>query len=234
MSEKIFNYCERGLDPSFWAEPLNAITNGAFIVASLFLFRAILSRPAVRDDLLVHFLALTVAAIGVGSFLFHTFAERWAGAADVIPIMIFMLTAVFATMIRLFRTPIWGGLLMVLGFVGLMYASFQLRPLIGGGTIGQSLGYAPALLMLFVHGAILSWMGRPAGSWLLAAALVFTVSLTTRSIDRGYCEMFTIDGHVVGSHFVWHLLNGVTLYLTTMAFVRHGPRAARRDALSNA
>ena len=33
--QKIFAYCERGLDPSFWAEPVNALTNLGFILASL-------------------------------------------------------------------------------------------------------------------------------------------------------------------------------------------------------
>ena len=28
--DKIFAYCERGLNPGFWAEPLNAISNAAF------------------------------------------------------------------------------------------------------------------------------------------------------------------------------------------------------------
>ena len=27
MNQKIFAYCERGQDPGFWAEPLNAVTN---------------------------------------------------------------------------------------------------------------------------------------------------------------------------------------------------------------
>jgi hypothetical protein len=32
---KVYSYCERGGDPTFWAEPLNAISNGAFIIAVL-------------------------------------------------------------------------------------------------------------------------------------------------------------------------------------------------------
>ena len=32
---KVYNYCERGGDPGFWAEPLNAISNGAFVIAGL-------------------------------------------------------------------------------------------------------------------------------------------------------------------------------------------------------
>ena len=35
LGEKIFIYCERGQDPSFWAEPLNAVTNAAFILAAI-------------------------------------------------------------------------------------------------------------------------------------------------------------------------------------------------------
>ena len=71
--EPIDNYCER-LDPSFWAEPLNALSNASFIVAGMLLLQwrrlPMRSLPALA-------LILTVLVIGVGSFLFHTFANRW-------------------------------------------------------------------------------------------------------------------------------------------------------------
>ena len=54
-------YCER-TGAGFWAEPVNAMTNLAFLVA----------------------------AVGVGSFLWHTFATPWAEWADVIPIGLFI------------------------------------------------------------------------------------------------------------------------------------------------
>ncbi|MEP1931714.1 MAG: hypothetical protein ABJJ37_10590 [Roseibium sp.] len=37
LSDQVNNYCER-LSPEFWSEPLNAVTNVAFIVAAVAAF----------------------------------------------------------------------------------------------------------------------------------------------------------------------------------------------------
>ena len=39
---RIFRYCERGGDAAFWAEPVNAATNAAFIIAALLALRELL------------------------------------------------------------------------------------------------------------------------------------------------------------------------------------------------
>ena len=82
-STPIDQYCER-LDPSFWAEPVNALTNVAFIVAAAM---ALLEwRRAGGRDRPVLALIVVVFAIGLGSFAFHTLATRGARLLDVIPI----------------------------------------------------------------------------------------------------------------------------------------------------
>ena len=83
-----FGYCER-IDGSFWAEPLNAVTNAAFLVAALagfWLWR----RQGGRDAVTLVLIEL-VFAIGIGSFLFHTVPNRWTLLADVVPIQLFAL-----------------------------------------------------------------------------------------------------------------------------------------------
>lgn len=43
---------------------------------------------------------------------------------------------------------------------------------------------------------------------------VFLASLTFRSIDDAICS------HVaIGTHFLWHILNGVVLYLSMRALI---------------
>jgi uncharacterized membrane protein YhhN len=64
-----YGYCER-LSGAFWAEPWNALTNGAFLlaaVAALQLWRR--SGGSGRPTLA---LVALVFAIGIGSFLYHT------------------------------------------------------------------------------------------------------------------------------------------------------------------
>ena len=89
-TEAIDAYCERS-DPSFWAEPINAVTNLAFVLAGLWMWRRCAGVPA-----LGRLLAAVLVAIGIGSFLFHTFAQPWAGLADVLPIVAFILIYIFA------------------------------------------------------------------------------------------------------------------------------------------
>ena len=69
--EHIDLYCERS-SPEFWAEPINALTNASFLIAAGAIWFT--SR---RSDTIVPavwlFIALA-AAIGIGSFVFHTVA----------------------------------------------------------------------------------------------------------------------------------------------------------------
>jgi hypothetical protein len=81
------NYCER-TDAGFWSEPLNALTNGAFILAAAFGF--CLWRRAGGRDWPGLWLIAVVLLVGIGSFLFHTLANRWSRLADVLPIAVFI------------------------------------------------------------------------------------------------------------------------------------------------
>ena len=71
MGRKLFEYCERGFDPGFWAEPLNAITNAAFIIAAAMATMMWLRIPAAERRWVDAWLLLVLYAIGIGSFLLH-------------------------------------------------------------------------------------------------------------------------------------------------------------------
>src|SRR3972149_2257051 len=80
-------YCER-LGPSFWAEPVNALTNVAFFVAAWAAFR--LWQREGNGDHAILALILVVAAVGLGSLAFHTRATRGAMLLDGVPIRGFL------------------------------------------------------------------------------------------------------------------------------------------------
>src|SRR5258707_12550767 len=80
-------YCER-TDASLWAEPANALTNAAFLIAAAAAF--LLWRRAGGRDWPALALIVVVVAVGLGSFTFHTVATRGAMLADVTPIAIFI------------------------------------------------------------------------------------------------------------------------------------------------
>ena len=104
---KVYIYCERGLDPQFWAEPLNAVSNAAFIVAGLAALYRLSTRRDINRGTDVWLLSGLVLVIGTGSFLFHTFAEQWASLADVLPISLFILGFLFVALRSLAGLPWW-------------------------------------------------------------------------------------------------------------------------------
>ena len=87
----------------------------------------------------------------------------------------------------------------------------MLRPLLSG-----SAAYAPALLALVVTGSVLAARSHRVGRYLLAAAAVFFVSLTLRTLDEPLCSVLPS-----GTHFLWHLINAATLAILLVAAARH-------------
>ena len=206
-------YCER-TGPEFWAEPLNAVTNLAFIVAAFFLVRMILRADAsVRRDAGIWVLTGLVFVIGIGSGLFHTFATRWALLMDVIPIAIFILIYTWYAVRRFAAAPAWVCALSVAAVLGLAMAVPPLTGFRGGS-------YVAALTALVVIGSYLKFgRGHPGGAALLLAAATFAVSLTFRTVDTPFCETLPF-----GTHFMWHVLNGCVLFIVVRALVLFGRR----------
>lgn len=150
------NYCERD-SAAFWAEPVNAVSNGAFLVAAAYAY--ILWRRAGREDLPVLLLIGVTGIVGIGSFLFHTFANRWSLLADVLPIMVFIYGYFLLAMRRYFGLGIIAGgaitlafLAFNVGFVDAWRAVFGTGPI---ATANGSVGYFPAALALIGVGGLL-------------------------------------------------------------------------------
>lgn len=212
-SDFIDAYCER-VGPDFWAEPINAFTNLGFIAAGLALSLQLSQTRRQADDNGANWILVgLIFAIGIGSFLFHTLAVFWAALADTIPIGLFILVATYLAMTRLVGLPSWGGLLGVIGVLALAIGPPALVGLAGGP-------YVAALLAMTAIGLFLRFARRhPAGPRLLAAAGIFAISLSLRTIDEPACDTLPI-----GTHFFWHLLNAIVLYLVTSAMIQYGSR----------
>ncbi|GEP10658.1 ceramidase domain-containing protein [Methylobacterium gnaphalii] len=216
----VMAYCER-LDGGFWAEPLNAVSNGAFLAAAgVAVLRE--QRGKQRDPAAL-VLAGLVTAVGIGSFLFHTLANRWSMLADVIPIGLFIYAYLLLALRRFLDLPGLAAITMTMAF-----AAFNL----GFGTLadmalGQSsaaltngsIDYVPAVLVLVIVGGTLAISSIPArrraGLSLLGIALIFLLSLIFRTIDRSVCRELAS-----GTHFLWHLLNATVLYLLIITALR--------------
>ncbi|MBA54810.1 MAG: hypothetical protein CMK89_10185 [Pseudomonadales bacterium] len=216
MFESIDNYCER-IGSAFWAEPFNAVTNLAFIVAAYFGWK-LMKRLSVQS--LGHvFLISVLFTIGVGSFLFHTFATRWAELADIIPILVFQITFLWLysrEVIRLNRS--WAALAMLVFFC-VAGAGFQMKALLGLGPaepspVNGSEMYAGALVGVLVLAIYHLVSAKKSRFMLLAAFGFFCLSLTFRTLDMAVCQIWPL-----GTHYLWHLCNAAVLYLSLKALL---------------
>ena len=181
-TDKIFAYCERAGDPAFWAEPFNAISNVAFLIAALAGAVLLVRTPNARERRIEWGLVLLVTIIGIGSFLFHTYATRWASVADTAPIGIFMIGYLGFAM-RRFLGASYVAVLVALGLfiAALRYAGSipcdpELLPITvaaGRPCFNGSLGYVPALGALLLMGAVLIVRGHAAGWPVFMGGVVF-------------------------------------------------------------
>lgn len=208
-------YCER-LAPGFWGEPLNAVSNLAFLVAAVAVW--LLARSAAmatgRPAASLHALAGLIGLIFLGSSAFHTTATRWGAALDSGFIAIFLLYYI-VLFIRLFWTAPWRRAWLAAP----AFLAFTAAVALTLGQLFRGPGmYLSALLGLFVLAAIL-YRSRHADRvphWrpFALAGAVFAVSLTFRTIDHTVCS-----GMPTGTHFLWHILNACTLFLVSYAAI---------------
>ncbi len=206
----IDGYCER-LEPGLLAEPVNALTNFAFIIAAVIAF----TKFGARRYPITFVLSLILGAIGVGSLLFHTFANRLTVIADVIPIALFVLTYLFATnryVARMRPVPAVMVTLLFFPYSWLMIAALSAAfPWLGG-----SVGYVPIALMILLY-SLLLWRRWPLFAKDLAIGFgLLVISISFRWLDEPVCHLIP-----VGTHFVWHILNAVMLAWMIVALEKH-------------
>jgi hypothetical protein len=72
--------------------------------------------------------------------------------------------------------------------------------------LNGSVGYLPALAALIA--VALTARERSTRHNLGLAAVIFAISLAFRTVDIAICPQF-----LLGTHFIWHILNAVLLYV---------------------
>ena len=227
-------YCER-TDAGYWSEPINAITNLSFILAALWGYwtyhRLHKKNRETKEDILILIAIFMAGLIGVGSFLFHTHAQVWSSFADVIPIWTFVAYYLFLAIYRIVGTSlvrafrIYGITLVCIIAVLFAFSRFLLATNetdAGGDGLNGSTQYLPGIIALYGFALVLQLRKHAARGWILAAAVVFTISIFFRSIDMRVCSAFPL-----GTHFLWHTLNGLFIGLLLQTLVRFGRKSAR-------
>ena len=207
LSKPIDIYCER-LDIGIWAEPINAVTNVAFILASIFMW--------LRCKNLVEgrILSFLLFSIGCGSFLFHTFAQTWAAILDVAAILIFILTYIFIANRRFLA---WSKMVSLIGVI--LFFPYQLllaNILSNIQFFGSSVQYIPVAILIFIYSGLLRKTEPNLSRGLLIGATILCLSIVFRIIDEPLCSILS-----VGTHFVWHILNAIMLSWMIEILRRH-------------
>jgi hypothetical protein len=199
-------YCER-VGSSLLAEPINAISNVAFIVAAWAAWRLAKRNGTLSTG--VKALIGLAGSTAIGSMLWHTFANTWSLYLDVIPIVLFMVGFLW-----LYVRDVMGK---SAGFAVLFGAAFfasalLVRPI--GDEIHGAPSYLPGLLLVLVLGLYHVIQRKPDRFTLLAAAGTYFTALFFRTIDNELCHYMTI-----GTHWIWHILIALVTYLVMRSLI---------------
>ncbi len=210
-------YCER-IDPSLWAEPLNAISNLAFILAALVMWL----RTRNQGMPLAVWLCVVLAAIGVFSGAFHTWAVVGTAVLDSLSILVFILLYIFAANRDYWHLSFWPALgvtALFFPYAAALVPVFQLVPGLGG-----SAAYGPVPLLILIYSFLLRHRAPETARGMALGAVILVVSLTFRTLDLPLCSVWPS-----GTHIAWHLLNGLMLGWMIEVYRRHRLREAAQS-----
>ena len=192
-----FLYCERTNLEAF-GEPLNAISNIAFILCGIILI--------FRKGMILNPLPYSVIFIGISSFLFHYLPNKIFSTLDIFSILLF----VIMYNVMLTRNILnYSVNYTILSSVTLLIISFFTGVFLFKTIIGTSGFYIGLLLyMIYIFYYVKNFQNV---KYFLCAIAIFFVSIIFRSIDPYLCNSIFF-----GTHFIWHILNSVVIYLLSI------------------
>ena len=205
-AEQFDEYCER-VGYALLAEPINALSNLAFIVAAWAAWR--LARRTGTLPTGVKVLIALAGSTAVGSMLWHTFANTWSLYLDVIPIGGFMIGFLWLYVRQVMGKGV--------GFAALSEGAFFLSAVLVqpiGDAIHGAPSYLPGLLVVLVLGLYHAIENKPERFTLLAGAGTYLAALFFRTIDNELCHYMTI-----GTHWIWHSLIALVTYLAMRSLI---------------
>ena len=207
LSKPIDIYCER-LDIGIWAEPINAFTNVAFILAAIIMW--LRCKNLVEGKIL----SFLLFSIGCGSFLFHTYAQTWAALLDVTAILIFILTYIFVANRRFLA---WSKMVSLIGVILFFPYQLLLASILSNiQFFGSSVQYIPVAILIFIYSGLLRKSEPNLSRGLFIGAAILCLSIISRTVDEPLCSILS-----VGTHFVWHILNAIMLAWMIEVLRRH-------------
>ena len=193
-----FYYCERN-SLHFLAEPLNFFTNLLFLAFSILLIK--------NKKISNKSLPIILFGIGVGSMLFHSIPNNLTAFIDVFFIILF----IFFFLIQLYyklKVNIYLSYILSALFI---FSCYAFGSYFKYSILKESAFYFPILLHLYFL-MIFFFIFKKKRIYIRSFILIpilFSISLYLRTIDFRYCAVFPL-----GTHFFWHIINSIVLFLT--------------------
>lgn len=211
MSKYIDLTCER-TQPGFFEEPLNDISNISFIIAAFFLVRFIRTKD--KQPFSNYFLIFLCVSIGIGSTVFHTTARMWAALYfDILPIVLFAAIFMFLFSRHILRLGIVGNTALL---AILIYENYLFKKLVYHAPDGYFSLIPCAFFLIFLSLYMAIKHNRSTKNISIATAIA-CVAIFSRAVDMYVCDWFPY-----GTHFIWHTLMGVFMYITIREMIiRH-------------
>lgn len=200
----IFAFCERH-STSLLAEPLNLGSNLFILLAAAVLaHRAIALRSHHQVPASAQALVALIAVVGMASTIFHMAPQLWSLWLDEQAINLFVLWFMACFARWMLGLP-WGASLAVVpAFMAYAWLVRTIFP-----DFGLDIArFLPAAFGLIALTVVLARRNDPAWRAFGGAAAAFVVGLILNRADGSLCGPLP-----TGTHFLWHTLCGVTMFL---------------------
>jgi len=220
MFEEMYKYCER-VSPEAWGEPINIVSNLAYLTVSILLVRLYQQQRNVvqRHDWDIRALIGLLFVIGLGSSLWHIYATNWALYFDAIPILTFINIYVLSCLYR-----IAGCSTTVTGILFLVYHVFNygLQAIFEKDFLNGSIFYLPTWIFLVGITLFLKRNNVAVSRQYWWISVIFAIALFFRTVDFSVCDSFS-----VGTHFIWHIMSAYMMYLLVRILIVDSSRRVK-------
>lgn len=201
-------YCERTAN-SFFAEPINLVTNLAFFVSAIFTYK-MLKTKNIKNSI-YHLFPWPIFLIGLGSTSWHFYRSSITLLFDAIPIHIFLGLSLFLLLKKLVKSTN-----LTVGIIGIFILFQIFLTLNFPHLLNSSIRHIVNAILLFI---LILWTYKKFGKAALQLFFVFAVyvaGIIFRTIDIQVCPIFPL-----GTHFLWHLMVAWGAYLIVRFLVKN-------------
>lgn len=202
-------YCERGDSLEFFAEPLNAISNLAFIFAGLGIYR-LLTKNRIQQVEYKTVLIL-ILLVGFGSFLWHATRNSFTLLLDAVPTALSFTLIIYILLSKLIANKLIALLIAAL----LLPTRFFISSFASTDIISSLIRNAIIFTTILV---LIVWSFKKYGRVALeglSVLAIYLLAISMRVMDLQTCPTFNI-----GTHFLWHILNALAVYLAVKFIIK--------------